>query len=147
MSDSEDEDFREHSDDEGDNDDTSERKSKDRISFYQFDELWQVIAAANWNEDACLDALNRIGCVPGVMPFTDVTKLAAAVANEMKRGFAVHGSCMKKVDSEDFVLLNLLYAPRRSRLHSVMKTLARIENASHICAWTKASHPEVSESE
>ena len=47
----------------------------------------------------------------------------------------------KAADSaEDMVLLNLLYAPRRSRLHSVLKVLVRIENAAHICAWTKASN-------
>lgn len=143
MSDSEDEDFREDSDDE-DEEGKGEKKNKERINFYQFDELGRVIAAAKGNEDACLDALNRIGCVPGAMPFTDVSKLAAAVEREMSRGFAVHGKSMTPVDSEDYVLLNLLYAPRRSRLHSLMKTLARIENASNICAWTKASNPEVS---
>ena len=37
------------------------------------------------------------------------------------------------------VLLNLMYAPRRSRLHSVAKTLARLENLSHILAWTSCS--------
>ena len=46
-------------------------------------------------------------------------------------------------DAEDMVLLNLLYAPRRSRLHSILKVLTRIETAGHILAWTKASALEV----
>ena len=42
-------------------------------------------------------------------------------------------------DPDEMLLLNLLYAPRRSRLHSVLKTLVRIENAGQILAWTKVS--------
>jgi len=38
--------------------------------------------------------------------------------------------------SEVEVLLNLLYAPRASSLHSIAATLARIENLSFIAAWT-----------
>jgi hypothetical protein len=49
----------------------------------------------------------------------------------------------KKWDAEDMLLLNLLYAPRRTRLHSVMKVLARIESVSHICAWTIAKNIDV----
>ena len=43
-------------------------------------------------------------------------------------------------DKDEMVLLNLMYAPRRSRLHSLLRTLTRIENAGQICAWTKASN-------
>ena len=32
-----------------------------------------------------------------------------------------------------------MYAPRRSRLHSVAKTLARLENLSHILAWASCA--------
>ena len=48
---------------------------------------------------------------------------------------------------DSMVLLNLLYAPQRSRLHSLLKTLCRIENAAHICAWTKATKADALASE
>jgi thiol-disulfide isomerase/thioredoxin len=144
MSDSEDDDFRDESDDEQDDDDKDEKKSKDRIDFFQFNQLYKIIAASGRNLDACLAALHRLGSVPGVMPFTDVDKLAAAVEYEISHAkLESYGKPALPYDSEDMFLLNLLYAPRRSRLHSVLKTLARIENASHICAWTKASNVDL----
>jgi hypothetical protein len=144
MSESEDDDFRSESDDDEDDSEKDEKKVKDRINFFQFDDLWKVIAASGGNEEACLAALSRLGSVPGVMPFSDVNKLALAVQHEITiGGLSSIGAVSPPANSEDYVLLNLLYAPRRSRLHSLLKTLARVENASHICAWTKASNPGV----
>lgn len=40
-------------------------------------------------------------------------------------------------EGDAHILLNLLYAPRRSRLHSMAETLSRIEDLSHILAWSK----------
>lgn len=42
---------------------------------------------------------------------------------------------VKQLDADDMFLLNLLYAPRRSRLHSMMKVLVRIEIVGQILAW------------
>ena len=89
----------------------------------------------------------RLGAVPGVMPFTDVDKLASAVNYEITHGnLESYGIPLSEFDRDDMILLNLLYAPRRSRLYSVLKTLARIENASHICAWTKAKNSDLGKS-
>jgi thiol-disulfide isomerase/thioredoxin len=145
MSDSEEDDFRDESDDEQDDDDKDEKKSKDRIDFFQFNQLYKIIEASGRNLDACLAALHRLGSVPGVMPFTDVDKLASAVEYEISHAkLESYGKPVSPYHSEDMFLLNLLYAPRRSRLHSILRTLARIENASHICAWTKASNLDMS---
>ena len=46
------------------------------------------------------------------------------------------GEWDREAEEDTKVLLNLLYAPRRSRLHSLAKTLCRLENLSHILAWT-----------
>jgi hypothetical protein len=40
-------------------------------------------------------------------------------------------------EEEAMVFLNMLYAPRRSRLFSVMQVLTRIEHVGHICPWVK----------
>ena len=40
---------------------------------------------------------------------------------------------------EPMVMLNLMYAPRRTKFYSLVQTLARIENLSYIVAWTKQS--------
>jgi hypothetical protein len=68
--------------------------------------------------------------VPGVAPFTDIRKLAAAI-QELAAVGSGNGTG-KDVPSQDLVLLNMLYAPQRSRLHSLMKTLVRVENVAYI---------------
>ena len=159
MSESEDDDWRVNSDEEADDED-EEHKSKSRPCFYHFDELNIVLDAAGGDESVCLAAISRLASVPGVLPFTDVHKLARAVSELVSRdtlgsvlgaattasaGASSAAAAGKKPlsEHEDMVLLNLLYAPRRSRLFSVLKSLARIENAAHICAWTKASNIKV----
>lgn len=148
MSDSEEDDWREDSDNEdskGNNDDN--RNTKERISFFQFDELESVFEAASFNEDLCLAALQKLGNVPGVNPFNEVSKLAAAVRGEVSSG--AHGEVGERTfppfDRNDMVLLNLLYAPKRSRLHSVLKVLSRIENVSHLLPWTSVHYAEVTQ--
>jgi hypothetical protein len=151
MSDSEDEYFRpEEADGFNNLDNDSDGKGpKNRLSFYQFDELGILLDAAKGDEDLCMACLNRLGSVPGVMPFTDIRKLAQSIEELVGVGAVgspdISESAKPKaaIDSEDMLMLNLLYAPRRSRLHSLLRTLSRIENAGHICAWTKASHSEV----
>ena len=145
MSESEDDDWRDATDDEDTEDTIEEKKLKNRITFYQFEELSLILEAASWNEDSCSEAIHRLATVPGVQPFTNVKKLSKAVAELVSSGSieVVDTQRVKQVDRDDMILLNLLYAPRRSRLFSLMKVLTRIENVGHICAWTKASHPEV----
>ena len=145
MSDDEDDDFRYDSDDEDaqdDDDDDEGKKNKDRLTFQQFNALVEVVLASKRNLDVCIDSLTRLGNNLNI-PFSSVKELAAAVMKDIDATRPSYGVVSDPVDAEDFVLLNLLYAPRRSRLFSIMKTLSRIENIGHICAWTKKSHATV----
>jgi hypothetical protein len=145
MSESEDDDWRANSDNEAEEEDP-DKQVKSRLCFYHFDELNILLEAAGGDESACLAAISRLASVPGVLPFTDIHKLQRSIAELVNRdtlGFSDVKKASASGDEEDMIMLNLLYAPRRSRLFSVLKTLCRIENAAHICAWTKASNVKV----
>ena len=143
MSDDEDEDWKENDDDDLEKDDEETSKSKRRLTFFQFNQLGKVIAAAKLNEELCIHALHYLKRIPGVLPFTQVDKLARSVGELPLVSEATPERTVKQLDADDMFLLNLLYAPRRSRLHSMMKVLVRIEIAGQILAWTKASHSQV----
>ena len=156
MSESEEEDFKEQEADSAAEDDGEDEKTvKSRLTFAQFDDLGLLLSAAGGDEDLCLSCIHRLGSVPGVKAFSDIRKLAASIAelvpvlslNKASSSSSSIAETPKKAalkGSSDMVLLNLLYAPRRSRLFSLMKTLSRIENASYICAWTKIPPSQVS---
>lgn len=116
------------------------------------------------NEDLCIHSLPHlvdfsVAALGGTTYFTSVPQLAAALTDYVTtRTSALQflgspdittttslapNSATVPLDSEDFVLCNLLYAPRRSRLHSIAKVLTRIENLGHICAWTRAANVKV----
>ena len=160
MSDSEDDDWREDSDDEDiEKFDDTNNKLKKRIDFYQFDNILCLLNSVNNNEDECVRILQRLSSVPGVLPFTDIHKLSRVIIEtkqsiestyDLDLGGHFDDSIIitetkKSYDSEDMIFMNLLFAPRRSRLHSILKVLTRIENISHICAWTKKSNLTVQE--
>lgn len=44
----------------------------------------------------------------------------------------------ERTEFEDDILLNLLYAPQGTPLFSLARVLSRVENLSHILAWSKA---------
>jgi hypothetical protein len=152
MSESDDDDRRlNDSDDDGADGASSDDKTaaKCRLGFHHFDELRLLLRAANNDEDLLIETIHRLAAVPGVQPFVDIQKLARVVEEHLKTVTAVTPASKtqvhKQFDEHEgvMVLLNLLYAPRRSRLASLLKTLSRIENASHICAWTKLSNLKV----
>ena len=63
-------------------------------------------------------------------PFEGVPLLLAAVkeAIETELGYTkAEGTASVPEEEEELVLLNMLYAPQSSRLHSLLKTLARIK--------------------
>eukprot|EP01033_Poteriospumella_lacustris_P010457 gene10460-7435_t len=96
--------------------------------------------AAKYDVDACLIALSELSMGPKSRAFTEVADLAKSVQSTLDSLVNMvdeDSEKVKPVDSEDMIMLNLLYAPRSSRLHSIMKVLARIENVGYICAWTK----------
>jgi thiol-disulfide isomerase/thioredoxin len=149
MSDDEDDDWRSSSENGNDDDDDDEEEvniKKDRLPFHQFDQLSLVLEAGKYDIDACLIALSEVTMARNVKVFTEVADLAKAVATTLDSLVNMvddDAEKIKPVDSEDMILLNLMYSPRASRLHSVMKVLARIENVGHICAWTKAKNCKV----
>jgi len=158
MSESEDDYWRSNSSDD-DNDDL-ESKFKDSnnnhnsLHYQYFDELHILLDAANGCEDVCIEAIQKLSKQHQISKFMNLNDLAKSIrqysSSEVSRENDIDTSSssssssqslsyLEKESIDDMILLNLLYAPRRSRLHSIMKVLVRIENMSHICAWTKAS--------
>lgn len=154
ISDSDDEDWASTSssdeDDKGDkdDDDANKRAKKNALSFAQMDLLPLLLEACDGDETLCLDTLRKLPAPP--RPFTSVMRLARVLqryvhsepqGQEPSKNLRELRSHLKIASSDnDFILLNLLYAPKGSRLYSLMKALSRVENLSHIVAWTKASN-------
>lgn len=141
-----------------------QRDQKDSLCFDHFNQLDCVLHdGAGGNTELCCEILAELGRVRGVKGFSSVSKLAAAVAERAAArrssngqaggatasplasiaAAASHKASMEDED-EEMILLNLLYAPRGSRLHSILRVLSRVENASHICAWSSARKLPVS---
>ena len=122
-------------------------KHKSALTFHQLDRLQYLLAAVGGDEATCTAVLRKLAADPSMASFTDVRRLADVVATEAERVPELHtvvaqarSNMIRKAakDAEScFELLNLLTAPRRSRLHSLLKTLVRVENAGHILAWAK----------
>lgn len=128
MSDSEDECWKDHSDDEDEALKQKSKKEKARLSFSQFNDLLQVLDMCKRDEDLCIAALHRFKRIApsGSQPFIDVSTLARAIS---KMAFVAEEPVGITVDlfyKDDSLLLNLLYAPRRSRLHSLCKVLTSL---------------------
>ena len=127
--------------DEVDGEKKEKKGTKQQLSFGEFWEVSLLIAAAGGDEKACAAALGRLATAGEQYP--DMPTLAKAVETacssiEASAATASHDST-RQADEETEVLLNLMYAPRHSRLHSVAKTLARLENLSHILAWASCA--------
>jgi hypothetical protein len=159
MSDDEDDDWREaesvDGESQGDEDDEEYKKSKQRLCFQDFDNLWILLDAAGGNESMLLAALERVGASSDAAArFKSLKELAAAVeaaagasAVRLKRSGPDYSALFPYAHEEGaLVMLNMLYAPRKSRLFSIMKVLGRIEHAGHICAWAKCSKLKVKQS-
>jgi len=152
------------SDDENSEED-DKKKGRKSLTFQQFLILDRLIEAAGRDVDLCMDLLYRISSTRGVT-FPDIESLAvalsaakmdenaffnaesAAALSEIAPPLGITTVPMqeseggkKEKTSESLqdgamVMLDLLYAPRGSRLFSLARTLSRIENLSNICAWT-----------
>ena len=164
LSDSEDDAFRS----DGSADDDAEKSAEKRetcnqskplsLSVQQFGQLDSVLEAAGWNAQDCEDALERIaaqlrrtneGQFRTEDSFCDMTILAERVREECKNKRSAPPTASGEGDerptaqlgpaSENRMLLvDLLFIPRRSRLFAMAQALCRIENLSHIVAWTKS---------
>eukprot|EP01038_Epipyxis_sp_PR26KG_P004031 gene4031-5768_t len=147
MSEDEDDDWREGSEAEDDGENQDDRLTKDRLSFYQFDELRTLLDVVEGSEEKCIEGLTVLHKVRKGVPFNDLHSLASALKDTIDQDKKISlgpsdvslRSPAADFEKDDMILMNILYAPRRSRLHSLMKVLCRIETAGHICAWTKAS--------
>lgn len=146
MSDSEEEAW--CSEDSNDEDEGGEAEQADKeinqratLTFEQFWELEAVLSAADWEANDCEEALMKVASAKSG-PFYDMQHLAKAVQNVLpKEGAAKKTVRGGKADEQAMLLLDLMYAPRRSRLFSVAKTLSSIENLSHICVWSRTVSP------
>ena len=135
----EDEEQEHNEDDEQVGDDDEKKKgTKQQLTFGEFWEVPLLVAAAGGDERACAAALGRLAAAGD--PFPDMPTLAKAVETACAgvETAASHNSA-RQANEDTQVLLNLMYAPRHSRLHSVAKTLARLENLSHILAWASCA--------
>lgn len=129
-------------------DEADVNRKNNALAFDQLDRLQYVLAAAG-DEATCLTICRQLALGRTKRPFTDVRQLANAVANEAESSPELKEHVAKarralatqaEIDaSNSCELLNMVTAPRRSRLHSLLKTLGRIENAGHILAWVKRS--------
>jgi thiol-disulfide isomerase/thioredoxin len=147
LSDSEDDAWRSDDSNDDDLDDSpsvakGESDSPVTLTFSQFWDLEEVLAAANWSLEVCEVALAHV-VEKKKGPFHDMKCLAEQVRSHASSCSATEkgqGKPLGQVgrDSENkMLLLDLMYAPRRSRLFSLAKTLSRIENLSHVCVWTR----------
>ena len=130
------------------------------LTFAQFWDLEEVLAAADWIVEDCEAALARVAEAK-TGPFHDMKTLAKQVQSQISQYVSCNVSAVDSAsenssairpkvsdqrgpDSEGrMILLDLMYAPRRSRLFSLAKTLSRIENLSHICVWTRNAAPTI----
>ena len=140
MSEEETEDWRSSSEDEADSDQDGDgevsKKIKRQLKFQEFWDVPRVLAAAGGDEAACIAALSKLAEDGHV--YQDILALSEAVKSSCDTATEECTANPREAE-ETMVLLNLMYAPRSSRLHSVAKTLARLENLSHILEWTSCS--------
>jgi hypothetical protein len=154
LTDSEDEDWKRDSSDDDEGGDAGPGQSKrgvggdgddgpSKLPFAWFDRLPAVLAAAGWDDAICVAVLRKLAAVSGVQPFGSMDRLASAVAAQVDAHFHGEVTALRaakgKADGQagpEQELLNLLGAPRKSRLHSLAKAMARVENLGHVLAWT-----------
>ena len=158
MSDSEDEAVRSGaSDDASDDEDAlsqareaSRRKTQWSLSLHQFSQLVVVLEAAGWSAQGCEEALdqiatNRIPRDGNLETFYDMAKLAEAVREQCKHASkpsSEAGSAGNDTRNEErMVMVDLMFVKRQSRLFALVQALSRIENLSHIVAWTRQMEP------
>ena len=91
--------------------------------------LGAALDAAGRDENACADAVRALAAAGRT--FDTVGALVDAVA--------AHCGAAPAADDGELRLLDLLHAPRKSRLFTLAGTLARVECLSHVLAWTRAT--------
>ena len=60
----------------------------------------------------------------------------AAAGEAPQRAAQASALSASELEAEELVLLDLLHAPANSFLHSLALTMPRVENLSHVLAWT-----------
>eukprot|EP01038_Epipyxis_sp_PR26KG_P004458 gene4458-6304_t len=143
MSESEDEDWKDEDSDaedksDLDSDSDEAARKKQRITFLQFSQIPLLLRVSHFHESICINILKQLH--KRGERFENMYQLAFSMKEIFrKENNKISNDANEDYHAEDMQLLNLLYSPRKSRLHSLMKVLARIESMSHICAWTKVS--------
>uniref|UniRef100_A0A6S8D826 ubiquitinyl hydrolase 1 n=1 Tax=Aureoumbra lagunensis TaxID=44058 RepID=A0A6S8D826_9STRA len=146
MSDSEDEAWREDDSSESDEDGQSfEEKKRRKVKDAKTESTEIVVETLTYEqrEVVAVHIVDKSGCnfeiceraitklVESGNKFSSIVDLATALN--------ICLSDKDKLEDDRLYLLDLLYAPRGSTLASLASVLSRIENLSHICAWTKES--------
>jgi hypothetical protein len=143
LSDDEQDDWKSESDDDGQRD--AKSSSAIELPYHLKNRIMELLENANGSEQHLLGILQYIEESKEFSVFHEFDELCRTVKAVAQKGAvtvrpAEEETAAELPDSEPLVMLNLLYAPRRSRLHSLSQTLARIENLSHIVAWTKSKN-------
>ena len=146
LSDSEDDAWRsDESDEEKEEEEEEEEEEEKRVTltFDQFQRLDTVLKACGGFVEECERLLELVSGA-GKGPFAEMEALANTIKSlqsaEDAGAAAKSGrndQASEPANDERMLLLNLMYAPRRSKLFSLAKTLSNIESLSHICVWTK----------
>eukprot|EP01087_Luapelamoeba_hula_P004848 TRINITY_DN1482_c0_g1_i1.p1 TRINITY_DN1482_c0_g1~~TRINITY_DN1482_c0_g1_i1.p1 ORF type:complete len:4317 (-),score=602.49 TRINITY_DN1482_c0_g1_i1:51-13001(-) len=86
-----------------------------------------------------LDFKKRKGLFGSQVAEEEATKAQERPRDRLKKSFSKTEETRKEktLEEEELLFLNLLYAPKGTKLHSLAKVLARIEKISYILAWTK----------
>ena len=166
LSDSEDDAFRSDASDDENRADLATAKPLERkqysLSLHQFWQLEAVLDASNWDVKECEKALEAIAAErqaegAHVETFHDMQVLGSAVQDRLKGRFnspekiSEHDGALRSGNGcarmgpaaeHRMLLVDLMFLPRSSRLFSMAQALCRIENLSHICAWTHDLEPK-----
>ena len=122
------------------------QKQKYSITFEQLDRLGHCLSLVGNNLELCFVICRQLS--ESRRPIISIRDLSNAIATEAQNHHfkqeieKSHASALaeaKRASEHTWDLLNILTTPRRSRLHSLLKTLVRVETAGHILAWTKRS--------
>eukprot|EP00808_Paulinella_micropora_P025052 g59667.t1 len=119
------------------------------ITFAQFNGLGRLLAVTNDDEEALSESLKRLALqTDPKQPYRELYALCEAVrqditahshtqhTSEKEAKEHSESSASPSTSKPPCILLNLLYAPAGSPLFSLLQVLTRVENASHILAWS-----------
>jgi hypothetical protein len=122
------------SDDE-ENPDSNIAPTQGPMPFWIRCQLPELLDAVSGDTTFGCGILSDLATADGFVPFADFASLVSAT--KAAAATKVNTVASTSIPENRLVLLNLLYAPNRTRLFSLARTLVRIENLGFILGWTK----------